>query len=276
VKGATSQKTEVEEKDPMGKIVSIHSFRGGTGKSNSTANLASQMAMKGKRVGIVDTDIQSPGIHVLFGLNDETMGHTLNEYLRGEVPIEEVAYPVWSQDDEKLAGRKQLVGKDLFLIPSSIRGSEISKILKNGYNPNKLNEGLHELIDKMKLDYLFIDTHPGLNEETLLSISISDVLIVIMRPDQQDIQGTAVTVDLAKLLYVENLFLLVNKALSKYDHKHMEEEFSQVFDSPVAAVLPLTEDMVELASSDIFSLAMPDHPWSKGIRKVAELIDSLE
>jgi hypothetical protein len=56
----------------------------------------------------------------------------------------------------------------------------------------------------------------------------------------------------------------------------MEEEFSQVFDSPVAAVLPLTEDMVELASSDIFSLAMPDHPWSKGIRKVAELIDSLE
>ena len=50
-----------------GKIVSIHSFRGGTGKSNTTANLASQVALTGKRVGIVDTDIQSPGIHVLFG-----------------------------------------------------------------------------------------------------------------------------------------------------------------------------------------------------------------
>ncbi len=51
-----------------GKIVSIHSFRGGTGKSNTTANLAAQVAMAGKRVGVVDTDIQSPGIHVLFGL----------------------------------------------------------------------------------------------------------------------------------------------------------------------------------------------------------------
>ena len=54
------------------KIVSIHSFRGGTGKSNTTANLASQVALAGKRVGIVDTDIQSPGIHVLFGLDETT------------------------------------------------------------------------------------------------------------------------------------------------------------------------------------------------------------
>ena len=55
----------------MGEIISIHSFRGGTGKSNLTANIATQVAMRGKRVGIVDTDINSPGIHVLFGF-DET------------------------------------------------------------------------------------------------------------------------------------------------------------------------------------------------------------
>ncbi|WP_333417166.1 P-loop NTPase [Microcoleus sp. herbarium8] len=48
----------------MSKIVSIHSYRGGTGKSNSTANLAVAVARKGYRVGIVDTDIQSPGIVV--------------------------------------------------------------------------------------------------------------------------------------------------------------------------------------------------------------------
>ena len=49
----------------MGKIISIHSFRGGTGKSNLTANLATNVALMGNRVGIVDTDIQSPGIHTL-------------------------------------------------------------------------------------------------------------------------------------------------------------------------------------------------------------------
>lgn len=52
----------------------------------------------------------------------------------------------------------------------------------------------------LKLDYLFIDTHPDLNEETLISIGISNVLLVILRPDSQDFQGTAVTVDVARKL----------------------------------------------------------------------------
>ncbi|MHA2160599.1 MAG: nucleotide-binding protein, partial [Candidatus Thorarchaeota archaeon] len=46
-----------------GKIVSIHSFRGGTGKSNIAANLAATAALDGKRVAVMDTDIASPGIH---------------------------------------------------------------------------------------------------------------------------------------------------------------------------------------------------------------------
>ena len=50
----------------MAQIISIHSFRGGTGKSNTTANIATIFAIDGRRVGVVDTDIQSPGIHVLF------------------------------------------------------------------------------------------------------------------------------------------------------------------------------------------------------------------
>ncbi|MEZ4736832.1 MAG: P-loop NTPase [Caldilineaceae bacterium] len=51
-------------------IISIHSLRGGTGKSNTTANVAALMAQRGYRVGVIDTDIQSPGIHVLFRMDD--------------------------------------------------------------------------------------------------------------------------------------------------------------------------------------------------------------
>jgi MinD-like ATPase involved in chromosome partitioning or flagellar assembly len=42
----------------MPQIISIHSYRGGTGKSNITANLAALLAANGRRVGVVDTDIQ--------------------------------------------------------------------------------------------------------------------------------------------------------------------------------------------------------------------------
>lgn len=86
----------------MPKVISIHSYRGGTGKSNFSANLATSVALRGHRVGVVDTDIQSPGIHNLFGLEPENMNKTLNSYLWGQAPIEDTAYDV--SDNIQLKG----------------------------------------------------------------------------------------------------------------------------------------------------------------------------
>jgi septum site-determining protein MinD len=255
----------------MTKIVSIHSFRGGTGKSNITANLAAQAVLQGKRFAIVDTDIQSPGIHVLFGLDESKMGHTLNEYLRGECGIQAVAHPIGSSG-EGGTGVKQLIKQSIWLIPSSINGKEISRVIKNGYDVGVLNKGFNSLSKELALDYLFIDTHPGLNEETLLSVAISDVLVIILRPDQQDFQGTAVTVDIARGLDVPNLFLVVNKALTRYDFGEMKKTIENTYKAPVAGILPLTEDMADLGSADIFSLRYTDHPWSKTLREIAATI----
>ncbi len=68
----------------MAKIVSVHSFRGGTGKSNMTANLAATAAgLEAARRHRVDTDIQSPGIHVIFGLDEKQINRAFNDYLWG-------------------------------------------------------------------------------------------------------------------------------------------------------------------------------------------------
>jgi MinD-like ATPase involved in chromosome partitioning or flagellar assembly len=255
----------------MGKIVSIHSFRGGTGKSNTTANLAAQAALAGKRVGVVDTDIQSPGIHVLFGLDEQKMGKTLNDFLYGRCEIGEVAFSVGEHAADS-PGREMLAGKELFLIPSSIKGREISQVLRDGYDVNRLNEGLQTLLKGLKLDYLFIDTHPGLNEETLLSIAISDVLLLLLRPDNQDLQGTAVTLDIARSLDVPNILLVVNKALVRYATDVVKKQMEDRFQAPVAGVLPLNFEVADNASADLFSLRYPDHPWSKALRNVADAV----
>jgi MinD-like ATPase involved in chromosome partitioning or flagellar assembly len=254
-----------------GKIVSIHSFRGGTGKSNTTANLAAQVALRGKRVGVVDTDIQSPGIHVLFGLDENKMGKTINDFLHGTATIKEVGFPI-GDNTGNVEGRSKLQGKNLWLFPSSIRGREISQILKDGIDFNRLNEGLQSTIKEFDLDYLFIDTHPGLNEETLLSIATSDILIIILRPDNQDFQGTSVTVDIARSLDVPNLLLMVNKALEKYDFNELKKNVEEKFDAPVAGILPLSFDLADNASNDLFSLKFPEHNWSKALIGVAEAI----
>ncbi|MEH2183916.1 MinD/ParA family ATP-binding protein [Nostoc sp.] len=252
----------------MAKIVSVHSFRGGTGKSNTTSNLATTIASYGNRVGIVDTDIQSPGVHALFGLDEEKIDYALNDYLWGNCAIKEAAYDV-SQILQTEQGRAAAPNSALYLVPSSIKATEIAQILNEGYDVELLNDGFQELIHSLKLDYLFIDTHPGINEETLLSIAMSHILVLILRPDTQDYQGTAVAIDIARELEVPNMLLVVNKVLTKFDFEALRQKIQKAYNVPVAGVFPLCEEMVELASSDIFCLQYPKHPWTQEINKVA-------
>ena len=249
----------------MGKIVSIHSYRGGTGKSNTTANLAATVALEGLRVGIVDTDIQSPGIHVLFGLDETKINRSLNDYLWGNCKIEETAYDM---TPPAVAAKKGTI----YLIPSSIKAGEIARILKDGYDVGLLNDGFQDLLERLKLDYLFIDTHPGLNEETLLSIAISDVLVLILRPDRQDFQGTAVTVEVARKLDVARLLLVVNKALPQLDFANLREQVESTYNAEVAGVMPLSTEMLELGSAGVFSLLYPHHPWTNELQKIAQKV----
>jgi MinD-like ATPase involved in chromosome partitioning or flagellar assembly len=250
----------------MSKIISIHSFRGGTGKSNTTANIAALLAMDGARVGVVDTDIASPGIHVLFNLDESEMVHSLNDYLWGKCTIEEAAHDVTGHVGGEIKGQ-------IFLIPSSIKAGEIARILREGYDVGLLNDGFRDVVEKLKLDYLLIDTHPGLNEETLLSIAISNALVIILRPDSQDYQGTAVTVDVAKKLDVPNMLMLVNKVPTAFDFDDVRTRVEQTYDAKVGAVLPHSDEMMTLASSGIFSIRFPDNIVTQGLRS---LVDQLK
>jgi MinD-like ATPase involved in chromosome partitioning or flagellar assembly len=246
----------------MSKIISIHSFRGGTGKSNTTANLSALMAAQGLRVGVVDTDIQSPGIHVLFGLEEEQVDKTLNDYLWGHCEISEAAYDVTANLGVPITGK-------VFLVPSSIKVSDIARILREHYDVGLLNDGFQHLIRALNLDVLMVDTHPGLNDETLFSIAISNALVIIMRPDQQDFQGTSVTVEVARRLDIPRMMLIVNKTPTLLDFEAVKQRVQRVYDAEVAAVLPHSDEMMTLASEGVFVMKYPNHAITNQLKQVA-------
>lgn len=248
----------------MPKVVSIHSYRGGTGKSNLTANLSATVAQQGQRVGVVDMDIQSPGIHNLFSLEPEQTRKTLNDYLWGEAPIEAAAHDV-----SATVGLSQ---GQLWFVPSSVQADDISRILSEGYDVRLLNDGFRKLVKSLELDYLFIDTHPGLSKETFLTIAISHVLLLILRPDKQDYQGTAVTIDVARALKVRRMMLVINKTLASMDREALRQTVKDTYDAPVVGLFPLSEEIVQLASEGIFCLAHPDHPITQEFQTVAQQI----
>jgi MinD-like ATPase involved in chromosome partitioning or flagellar assembly/DNA-binding response OmpR family regulator len=248
------------------KTIVIHSFRGGTGKSNFTSNLAIRLASQGKRVGIIDTDLQSPGVHVLFGLDDETIDRTFNDYLWGDCALYEAAH------DLSHVLEAPTVGSAIYLIPASTRANDITRIIREGYQPDRLVDGLSDVSRDLQLDFLLIDTHPGINEETLQAIAVANLLVMVLRPDYQDYQGTAVTVELARLLSIAETMLVVNKALPILNVDTYQQQLEAAYDVPVAAIIPFSEEMMYLASSEIFSIRYPDHPLTQTIDSIVERV----
>jgi MinD-like ATPase involved in chromosome partitioning or flagellar assembly len=246
----------------MATVISIHSFRGGTGKSNITANLAALLARTGRRVAVVDTDIQSPGIHVLFAVGERDPRYTLNDYLWGNCELPQAALDLTTQLGPSAQGA-------LFLVPSSSRAGDIARVLREGYDVDLLKRGFRTLIQTLKLDVLLVDTHPGLNEDTLLSMALSTTLLILLRPDQQDFLGTGVTVQVARKLGVPRMVLLVNKVPLVFDPGAVQQRVEQAYQCPVIGVLPHTAELMVLASDGLFILRYPDHPVTTALQHVA-------
>jgi len=247
-----------------GKIISIHSFRGGTGKSNIAANLAAHAAIQGKRVAVMDTDMASPGIHVIFGLGREKMKYTLNDYLRGSCDITDACMDITSRLDIKK-------GK-LFLIPSSMTATDITRILREGYEVGDLKKGFTDVIKAKDLDYLIIDTHPGLDRETLLSMATAHILFVVARIDEQDLLGTAATLSVARKLQVPEIRIIINKKPGIYEDKAIISEVETKFKARIATIIPLLPLLIEVGSRFVVTLRYPDSEFTRNIEEIYRLM----
>ena len=112
-----------------------------------------------------------------------------------------------------------------------------------------------------------------MGQETLLSLVISNTLIVVMRPDQQDYEGTGITVRIAQELKVPNILLVVNKSPGSLKPDDLAERVQEAYGCKVIAVLPHSDELMELASRGLFSLERPSHPISEKYRSIVALIE---
>ncbi len=248
----------------MAQIVTIHSYRGGTGRSNITANLAYLAARQGRRVAVLDTDLQSPGVHVVLGLKSERLVYTLSDYLFGRCEIEEAAYDL--SEDLELGDS----GGALFLLPSSMKVEAIVRIVSEGYDVSKLNDHFGELMQELKLDLMLIDSHPGLNRETMLTTTISDVLLVVIRPDSQDFHGTAVLLEVANNLGVPRVCMVANKVPEALGADDVIAKIEEAFGHEVLGLLPLNDEMAILGSRGLFAADRPDHLISQELQTILD------
>ncbi len=247
----------------MSQIITMHSFHRGVGKTFTAVNLTVALALKGWRVAIIDTSLQSPGVHYPFGIRENTFEYSLNDFLQGRCGIQQATYNITPQLDVEVKG-------EIFLTPASIAAEDILQIVRTGYNLDVFHKGLDDMSDKLNLDAIVIDTHAGLDEQTLKIIALSNVLVVLMRLEQQEYQGTGVIVDIARKLDISDVQIAASQIPPIYTIPQIEQQVKNAYHCPLLMSILHSEQVIELAGAGIFMTHFPNHPITTQFKNAAD------
>jgi len=241
------------------KVIGIHSFRRGVGKSTLAANLAYLQAVAGRRVILMDVNLHSPALDVFFKLNCPSEAPTLNDYLSGNSSIlDPICDPI--------------PGLPLHIIPASNRTKDMIAALRPPWNISLILDGINALAARLHPDYIVLDMAAGLHEESLLCMSACNLILQVLRADAQNYHGTAIMVDVARRLEVEPC-LILNDAPNDLELPIIRDRLEQAYECQVAALFPHSDQLMALgASGGLFAAMNPD---SELTHKFKALADSL-
>jgi len=262
-----------------GITLAFHSYKGGTGKTTVITNLAANLAMMGKRVCLLDFDLYAPSLTTYFQKNPETY---LNSFLAGEAEISEVLVDL--SPELKLNG-KLLIG---FSSPKKedIHEIEIDHDMKWQYKALKrVIAAKKELFSKYKIDYLLIDTSPGIRYWAINALAIADVLFLMMKLNEMDIAGTKKMIDeiyetLTK--FGSEYFVILNKVPGAlpiheiHNNKQIITEIENQIGIKIIESIPCFCEIQFNKHEFLTTIKKPNHAFSERVRSIAEKITEME
>lgn len=248
----------------MGKSIAIFNQKGGVGKTTTNINLAACLAIKGKKVLVLDIDPQ---------------GNTTSGLGIDKRNLEYSTYDLLTEDD--IDTKKAILNtstKGLDIIPASVSlaGAEVELVSVKG-REKKLKKALAKV--KKNYDYIFIDCPPSLGLLTINSLTAVDSVLIPIQCEFYALEGVAQlmsTIDIVKKnlnskLKIEGVILSMFDGRTNLSIQVVEEVKKYFKEKVYTTVIPRN---VRLAEAPSYGLPIAEYdPKSSGAEAYREFAE---
>ncbi|HEY5586561.1 MAG TPA: septum site-determining protein MinD [Ruminiclostridium sp.] len=173
----------------MGEVIVITSGKGGVGKTTTTANIGTGLALAGKKVVLIDTDIGLRNLDVVMGLENRIV-YDLVDVVEGVCRVKQALIK-----DKRFDG--------LFLLPAAQTRD------KTAVSPQQMINLVNEI--KGEYDYIIIDCPAGIEQGFKNAIAGADKAIVVTTPEVSAVRDADRIVGLLEANELRNPKLIINR-----------------------------------------------------------------
>ena len=238
----------------MAKTIVITSGKGGVGKTTSTANIGTALALQGHKVCLIDMDIGLRNLDVVLGLENRII-YDLIDVAEGRAKVHQAIIKDKRFDDL------------LFLLPASQQAD------KNAIQPERMEEIVDELRDFY--DYILIDSPAGIEQGFENSIVAADAAILITTPEISAIRDADRIIGILEQRDIEAPKLVINlirKEMIDNGDVMDVEEITRHLSIELLGIIYDDDQVVRTSNKGNPVVLDPDFVSSKGYRNIARRI----
>ena len=243
----------------MGEVIVITSGKGGVGKTTTTANLGSALALNGKKVVLVDTDIGLRNLDVVMGLENR------------------IVYDIVDVVEEKCKLRQALIKdkrfNELFLLPAAQTRD------KSAVNEDQMKDLTKKL--KEEFDYILIDCPAGIEQGFKNAIAGADRAIVVTTAEISSIRDADRIIGLLEASEIKNPELIINRLrpnMVKRGEMMDVDDIVDLLSIDLIGVIPDDEFIITQTNKGEPAVSNKKSPSGKGYLEIARRIlgDNIE
>jgi septum site-determining protein MinD len=226
----------------LGRVITITSGKGGVGKTTSTANLGTALAMLGKKVAVIDADIGLRNLDVVMGL-EKRIVYDIVDVVEGRCRIRQALIK-----DKRFP--------ELYLLPAAQTRD------KSAVNPAQMRLLCNHL--KTEFDFVLIDCPAGIEQGFKNAIAGADMVVIVTTPEVSAVRDADRVIGLVEANGLPSPRLIINRIrpeLVKRGEMMTQDDVVEVLAVDLVGIVPDDESIVistnrgEAASTDRTSRA---------------------